>query len=57
MSGGPLLMFPRLLAMWTLVLTSWAVVSEVVFKIFNQKLSNLIIDLALVSTGQEGIVT
>ena len=50
-------MFPRLLAMWTLVLTSWAVVSEVVFKIFNQKLSNLIIDLALVSTGQEGIVT
>ncbi len=50
-------MFPRLLAMWTLVLTSWAVVGEVVFKIFQQKLGNLIIDLALVSTGQEGIVT
>ncbi len=57
MSGGPLLMFPRLLAKWTLVLTSWAVVSEVVFKIVSQKRSNLIIDLALVSTGQEGIVT
>ncbi len=57
MSGGPLLMFPCLLAMWTLVLTSWAVVGEVVFKIFQQKLSNLIIDLTLVSTGQESIVT
>ncbi len=57
MSGGPLLMFPRLLAMWTLVLTSWAVVGEVLFKIFSQKFSNLIIDLALVSTWQESIVT
>ena len=50
-------MFPRLLAMWTPVLTSWAVVGEVLFKIFSQKFSNLIIDLALVSTGQESIVT
>ena len=57
MSGGPLLMFPRLLAMWTLVLTSWAVVGEVVFKIISQKLGNVIINLAHVSTGQEGIVT
>ncbi len=57
MSGGPLLILPRLLAMWTLVLASWAVVGEVIFKIFNQKLGNLIIDLALVSTGQESIVT
>ena len=57
MSGGPLLMFPRLLAMWTLVLTSWAVVGEVVFKILQHNFGNLIIDLALVSTGQESIVT
>ncbi len=46
MSGGPLLMFPRLLAMWTLVLTSWAVVGEVFFKILSQKLGNLVIDNA-----------
>ncbi len=50
-------MFPRNLAMWTLVLTSWAVVGEVVFQILSQKFNNLIIDLALVSTGQESIVT
>ncbi len=50
-------MFPCLLAMWTLVLTSWAIVGEVFFKILSQKLGNLIIDLALVSTGQESIVT
>ena len=50
-------MFPRLLAMWTLVLTSWAVVGEVLFKILSQKLSNPVIDLALISTGQESIVT
>ncbi len=57
MSDGPLLVFTVLLAMWTLVLTSWTVVGEVVFKILSQKLGNLIIDLALVSTGQESVVT
>ena len=57
MNGGPLLMFPRLLAMWTLVLASWAVVGEVVFKIFRQECGNLIIDDAFVNTRQKGVVT
>ncbi len=51
-------MFPRLLAMWTLVLTSWAVVGEVFFKILSQKLGNLVVLLfAHISTRQESIVT
>ncbi len=57
MSGSPLLMLSCLLAMWTLVLTSWAVVGEMVFNILSLKLGNVIVDLALISTGQEGIVT
>ncbi len=51
-------MFPRPFAMRTLVLTSGAVVSEVVIEIFSRKLSKCFtISLALVGTGQEGVVT
>ncbi len=57
MCGGPLLIFPCLLTVRTLVLTSGAVVSEVVRKVLSQEYSNLVIKHTLVGTGQEGVVT
>ncbi len=56
MCGGPLLMFPCLLTVRTLVLTS-GTVFEVVVEICSQEFGNFVICLTLVGTGYEGVVT
>ena len=57
MCGGPLLMFPLLLTVRTLVLTPGTVVVEVVVEICSQEFGNFIICLTLVGTGYKGVVT
>ena len=57
MTGRSLLMFPCLLAVWTLVLAFWALVGEVVLKILFHNLSNVAANLTFVSAHHKCVAT